>query len=452
MRLTLVHPAIGHRIGENYIRTWQMEPLPMAALAGLTPPDVSLRFFDDRMERIDFDAPTDAVVMSVETYTARRAYQIASEFRRRGVPVVMGGFHATLVPEEVERFAEAVVTGEAEGIWPEVLEDLRSGTLKKRYAAEGQASLEGIRYDRRLFKGKRYLPLRLVETGRGCRYPCEFCAVQTFFKRTHRHRPTGAVLEELEALREEARLFFFVDDNFASDLEGTKAFLRDLARLRIRWVTQMSIQAAHDEEFLRLLVASGCKGALIGFESLEEQNLKAMNKGFNTMGGGFASALANLRKHGLRVYGTFVFGYDHDTAGSFDAAVDFALEHRFYIAAFNHLTPFPGTPLYRRLEQEGRLRYGAWWLDDHYRYNDVPFLPRGMEAEEITRRCVAARRAFYSWKSILRRGFDPVNRGDAFMFRNFFPINALHRGDVGARNGYPLGDEAWHGSLLEAVR
>lgn len=449
MRLTFVHPAIGHRRGENYIRTWQMEPLPVAALAGLTPPDVDLRFFDDRMERLDFDAPADAVVMSVETYTARRAYQIASEYRRRGVPVLMGGFHATLLPDEVSRHAEAVVTGEAEGLWPEVLDDLRHGTLKKRYAAEGLGSLEGVRYDRRLFQGKRYLPVRLVETGRGCRYPCEFCAVQTFFKRTHRHRPMGAVLEELEALREEARLFFFVDDNFASDLEGTKDFLRQLAKLRIRWVTQMSIQAAQDEEFLRLLAASGCKGTLIGFESLEEENLKAMHKGFNR---NFDEALAALRRHRIRVYGTFVFGYDHDREESFSAAVDFALSHRFYIAAFNHLTPFPGTPLYRRLEQEGRLRYGAWWLDDRYRYNDVPFHPRSLAPEAITRGCVQARRDFYRWGSILRRGFDEVNRSDGFMFRNFFPINALHRGDVSARNGYPLGDEGWRGPLLEASR
>ena len=452
MRLTLVHPAIGHRAGENYIRTWQMEPLSVAALVGLTPPDWDLRFHDDRMEDIPFDEPTDAVVMSVETYTARRAYQIATEYRRRGVPVIMGGFHATLAPDEVERFAEAVVLGEAEGVWGSVLDDLRHGTLQKRYRADAPPSLAEVRYDRRLFQGKSYLPVRLVEMGRGCRFPCEFCAIQTFFDRTHRARPLDRILEELRALKPKAKLFFFVDDNFASDIEGTKDFLRALAPLGIRWVTQMSIQAARDEEFLQLLEASGCKGALIGFESLVEANLRDMNKGFNAQAGGFGPALANLRRHGLRVYGTFVFGYDHDTEASFRDAVAFAQDHRFYIAAFNHLTPFPGTPLYRRLEAEGRLRFKAWWLDEGYRYNDVPFTPRGLPAEDITRLCVESRRAFYAWPSILKRGFDAVNRADGFMFRNFFPINALHRGDVSARNGYPLGDETWQGELLEAVR
>src|SRR5258708_31658705 len=136
MRLTLVHPAIGRKPGTQYMRTWQMEPLPIAALAGLTPPDVDVSFYDDRMEAIAFDKPADLVAIPVETYTAKRAYQIASEFRSRGVPVVMGGFHATLVPDEVARYAEAVVTGEAETVWPRVIDDLRHATLRPRYPGE----------------------------------------------------------------------------------------------------------------------------------------------------------------------------------------------------------------------------------------------------------------------------------------------------------------------------
>lgn len=450
MRITLVHPCIGRRPGQRYIRTWQMEPLPAATLAGLTPRDVDVRFYDDRMEVIPFDEPTDLVALSVETYTAKRAYQIASEYRRRKVPVVMGGFHASLCPDEVARHAESVVTGEAELTWPLVVDDARHGRLQRRYRQETRPSLAGLRPDRSIFRGKRYLPIGLVEAGRGCHFKCDFCAVQTVFESTQTRRPVDDILEELSRLKHEKKLFFFVDDNITSNLAQAKEFFRALIPLGLRWVSQSSINAAHDDEFLDLLVRSGCQGVLIGFESLNPSNLKAMNKVFNTQRGGFEKALANLRRHRIRVYGTFIFGYDGDTPESFDPTVAFAQEHGFYIAAFNHLTPFPGTPLYQRLVEENRMLYETWWLDDRYSYNRIPFRPRGMEPDTLQRGCVAARRRFYSWPSILRRGFDPVNRSNGFMWRNFYLINSLHRNDVSLRDHYPLGDEAWRGTLLPA--
>jgi radical SAM superfamily enzyme YgiQ (UPF0313 family) len=451
MRLTIVHPCIGRRRGDRgYVRTWQMEPLPAATIVGLTPREVDIKFYDDRMEPIPFDEKTDLVAMSVETYTAKRAYQIASEYRRRGVPVVMGGFHPSLCPDEAAHYAEAVVTGEAEAVWPRVLDDARHGRLEKCYCSTGRTDLRGLRPDRSIFRGKRYLPIGLVEAGRGCHFKCDFCAVQTVFSSSQTRRPADEIVAEIAAIRGGKKLFFFVDDNITSNFAQAKDFLRALAPLGIRWVGQASINAAHDEEFLDLLVRSGCQGVLIGFESLNPANLAAMNKTFNTSRGGFPQALANLRRHKIRVYGTFVFGYDHDTADSFENTVDFAEENAFYIAAFNHLTPFPGTPLYRRLATEGRLCYDAWWLDDRYSYNQIPFVPRGMSGEELQRGCLGARRRFYSWKSIARRGFDAVNRANGFMWRNFFLINAMHRGDVSLRDHYPLGDESWQGPLLTA--
>jgi radical SAM superfamily enzyme YgiQ (UPF0313 family) len=427
-----------------------MEPLPAATLAGLAPRDVDVRFYDDRMELIPFDEPTDLVAISVETYTARRAYQIASEYRRRHVPVVMGGFHASLCPDEVARYAEAVVVGEAERLWPQVIDDARHGTLQKFYRAAGRPSLDALRPDRSIFRGKRYLPIGLVEAGRGCHFRCEFCAVQTVFAASQTRRPIDQILAELRLLKDQKKLFFFVDDNITSNLRDAKEFFRALIPLRIRWVSQSSIDAAHDEEFLDLLVRSGCQGILIGFESLDAANLKAMNKRFNTSHGGFEPALANLRRHKIRIYGTFVFGYDGDTPASFAPTVDFAERHAFYIAAFNHLTPFPGTPLYLRLQKEGRLLYEAWWLDERYSYNRIPFQPGGMSPEALQRSCLEARRRFYAWPSILRRGLDPVNRDNGFMWRNFYPINAMHRQDVSLRDNYPLGDQAWQGALLSA--
>jgi radical SAM superfamily enzyme YgiQ (UPF0313 family) len=452
VKLTLVHPCIGRRPGTKYVRTWQMEPLPPATIAGLTPRDVQIKFYDDRMEHIPFDEPTDLVAISVETYTAKRAYQIASEFRARRVPVVMGGFHAMLQPDEVARYAESVVVGEAEELWPQVIEDYRSGKGEKFYRASGRPSLKGLRPDRSIFRGKRYLPIGLVEAGRGCHFRCEFCAVQTVFGASQTRRPVDDILDEINRVKRDfgRKLFFFVDDNITSNLKEAKAFFHELAKCNIRWVSQSSINAAHDEEFLELLVRSGCQGVLIGFESLSKDNLRSMNKSFNMMQGGFEKALANLRRHRIRVYGTFVFGYDFDTPDTFDQTVRFAQEHGLYIAAFNHLTPFPGTPLYERLGKEGRLLYDAWWLDERYSYNQIPFRPATMKPAELQRLCLEARRRFYSWPSILRRGMHPVNRSNWFMFRNFFPINWMHRGDVSLRDHYPLGDEAWTGTLQPA--
>jgi radical SAM superfamily enzyme YgiQ (UPF0313 family) len=448
VHLTLIHPCIGRRPGQRYIRSWQMEPLQPALLAGVTPDDVQVSFHDDRMEVIPFDAPTDLVAISVETYTARRAYQIASEYRARGVPVVMGGFHATLCTDEVSRYAESVVVGEAEPVWPELVDDARHGRLQPVYRGERPAQLSRLRYVRDIYAGKRYLPLGLIEAGRGCRFRCDFCAITSFFEASHRLRPVDDIVAELREQRGHKKLFFFVDDNFAGNIKAAKELLRALIPLKLRWVTQMSINAAHDDEFLDLLRRSGCVGVLIGFESLDPEVLAAMRKQFNTMRGGYAVALEGLRRHGIRVYGTFVFGYDGDSAESFERALDMAMEHRFYIAAFNHLTPFPGTPLYARLRDEGRLEHPSWWMDPGYSYNRVPFQPDGLSAGEIQRHCVQTRRRFYSWRSIVRRGFTAVNRADGFMFRNFFPINAIHRREVAQRDHYPLGDATWRGTLL----
>jgi radical SAM superfamily enzyme YgiQ (UPF0313 family) len=451
MRLTLVHPAVGRRSGADYMRTWQMEPLPIAALAALTPKDVGIEFYDDRMESVAYDRPTDLVAIPVETYTAKRAYQIASEFRRRGVPVVMGGFHATLMTDEVKDYAESVVVGEAEDLWPQVIDDVRGGRLQPIYRSNSQPDLGRVRYDRTIFLGRRYLAIGLVETGRGCRFPCDFCAVQTFFQRTARHRPIDAIVAEIASLKAEKRLFFFVDDNFAADLAFARQLAEALAPLKVRWVTQMSINAAHDEAFLAALARGGCSGVLIGFESLDDSVLRAMRKSFNTMRGGFSPALANLRRYGIRVYGTFVFGYDGEQGDAFDETAEFAIDNRFYLAAFNHLTPFPGTPLFARLQREGRLIHERWWLDERYSYNGIPFYPAAMAPDAVRQGCLRARRRFYAWRSILRRAFDPVNRADAFMFRNFFVINGMHRVEVGQRDHFPLGDANWTGALLKAA-
>ena len=449
MKVAFVHPCVGRRRGEPYVRGWQMEPLAPALLAARTPRGVEVRLHDDRMEAIPYDAPVDLVAISVETYTARRAYQIASAYRARGVPVVMGGFHATLVPDEVAEWADAVVVGEAEAVWPELVDDARHGRLRPLYRGEANAPLRGATPDRRLFEGRRYLPVSLVESARGCPFGCEFCSVQTVFARGHRRRPVDEVVAEVASLtRKDGRLVFFVDDNLTAGHAGARELLEALAPLGARWVSQASIDVARDEELLALLARSGCQGLLVGLESTSPESLERMNKGWNVAEGGYDAALAAFRRHGIRLYVTFVAGYDGDTPESVAEAVDLAERHRVFMAAFNHLTPFPGTPLYARLEREGRLLHERWWLDPAYSYGDVPFRPARMTAAEVREVCVAARRRFYRLASIARRGLDLQQHArDARMWAGFFGINLLVRREVETRRGFPLGDEAFEGPL-----
>jgi radical SAM superfamily enzyme YgiQ (UPF0313 family) len=451
-RLTLVHPCIGRKPGQPYLRTWQMEPLPVAVLAALTPKGVDLRFYDDRLEEIPYDEPTDLVGISTEIYTAKRAYQIASEYRRRGVPVVMGGFHATLFPEEVQRYAESVVLGEAEEVWAGLIDDYRSGTPRKVYQSQTRPALDRSTPDRTIYAGKSYLPLGLVEAGRGCKFTCEFCAIQTFYGSSYRQRPVGHIVREIQSVWDRSKLIFFVNDNIFSDRPAARELLEALIPLKARWVSQGSIDVARDEGFLRLLKASGCEGLLIGFESLDAANLRQMSKGVNLAQGDFEQAMGNLRKYRIRVYGTFVFGYDNDTPEAFDRAYEFAMRHGLYLCGFNHLIPMPGTALYQRLAKEGRLLYDAWWLDEGYSYNTVPFRPARMSPEEIKDCCLRARRRFYSVPSTLRRALHAANRADFFFLQAFFGMNWLHRAEINQRNALPLGDRNYRGPLLEAAQ
>jgi radical SAM superfamily enzyme YgiQ (UPF0313 family) len=271
--------------------------------------------------------------------------------------------------------------------------------------------------------------------------------VQSAYQHTYACHATQDVIEEIKKQRRV--LYFFVDDNISANMERAKALLKALIPLKIRWVSQCSIDAACDEEFVQLLAASGCYGILIGFESLNPNNLKKMNKGSNLMNGAYESGLANLRKYKIRTYATFIFGYEEDDETSFETTFKFAMEQKFYLAAFNHLMPFPGTPLYKRMELENRLKYEKWWLDDGYRFNMIPFQPKNMTPERLHQGCLAARRKFFEFRSVLYRSFDSINSFPIPLWPVFFGINSMFQKEVGQRNLYPLGDEGWQGSLIK---
>jgi Radical SAM superfamily len=399
VKIAFVMPNIGRPENGTYIDEGSMEPLQLAVLAGLTPPDVECVIHDDRIEAVPFDDPVDLVALTVEIYTARRAYEIAAAYRARGVPVVMGGFHATLAPDECLEHGDAVFVGDAEPLWHEVVEDARRGRLRRIYRARPDApQAGGVMPRRELFAGKGYLPVTLIQFTRGCRYACDFCAISAFFDRRHFVRRTHEVLDEIAA--QERRFVFFVDDNFLSNHEAAKAFLRELIPLKLRWVSQASIDMTNDPELMELLEASGCIGHVIGFESTDARNLVAMKKGpalrlpgwdRETRGWDrYEGAIEVLRRHHLQTWAAFTLGHDHDTHG-----------------AFNILMPYVGTPLYDRLAREGRLLFdGRWWLHPDYRFNHAAFQPVHMTADELTGAAWEAKQRWNSMGSVFGRMWD----------------------------------------------
>ena len=438
MKLTLVMPSIGRKPGQTYVATWQMEPLVLAVLGALTPPDWEITVADDRMEAIDYDHPADLVGITVETYTAKRAYQIAAEFRRRGVPVVMGGYHPTLWPKEVQDHADALVIGPAEGIWNRVLEDAAAKRLKKVYDAPRDYAWAGRFPRREIFAGKPYLPLALVEFSRGCRFHCTFCSITAFSKGRHTFRPPAEVAEEIRRCGQ--KVVFLIDDNVAANPDATFELYRALKPLGVKWVSQISVDAAARPDLVRALAKSGCMGVLIGFESLRGDLLAGMNKRCNGSIPDYERALKLLREHNICTYGTFLFGADGDTAESFPKTLAFILEHRFFLAAFNHLVPFPGTPLYAKLSQQGRLTSPAWWLDPDFRFGYVPFKPTGMTSSQLAEMCKTYRKKFYSLRSCVRRGLDLKTNFQSLSTAGLFiSQNLFGRREVEEKFGLPLG-------------
>jgi radical SAM superfamily enzyme YgiQ (UPF0313 family) len=438
MRLTLVYPSVGRKENKPYVRAWQMQPLSMALLASLTPSDIEVRFYDDRMEEIPFDEPTDLVAISVETFTALRSYKIAREFRARGVPVVMGGYHVTLLPEEARQVADSLVVGDAEPVWAQLLDDARHGRLQPEYNGLGKRVLSDIRPRRDIFEGKEYQSITLVEFARGRNFKCDFCSITAFHHANQNHRPAREVAGDMEATG--SQRFFIVDDNIVSQPNKVRELCQELISLRISWVGQASIHIAEDDELLELMVKSGCRGVLIGMESLDPGNLRDMGKGWNLAAGTYAQSLARFRKHGLAVYGTFVFGYDNDDREIVQRSIDFAREQKLFLAAFNHLVPFPGTPLYHRLRQEGRLLTPKWWLDPNGRVGAVTFRPKKVSPEELEGLCLNARRQFYGWGSIFNRLCDPrANARNPLMIGIYLGLNVSAHYDIDLRQGLRLG-------------
>lgn len=446
MKITFVRPNIGRLETGRYIDEGRMEPLTLGVLAAYSPPDVECVLYDDRMEDIPFDEPTDLAAITVEIYNARRAYEIAAEYRRRNVPVVMGGFHPTLVPDECAGHADAIVTGDAETIWPAVVEDARNGNLQKCYAATTEhPQPQGVFPRRDLYEGKGYLPVTLAQYGRGCRYACEFCAISSFFSRKQCVRPIRDVIAELE--HQDRKLVFFVDDNLVSDHEAAKELLRALIPLKIKWVSQGSIDMTEDPELMDLIEASGCQGFVIGFESIDDSNVKSMRKACNLSKryrgwDRYNRQVQILREHHLQTWAAFTLGHDNDTVESIRETSQFAEENKFCFAAYNILMPYPGTHLYKRLAAENRLLYdGQWWLHPDYRFNHAAFIPKNMTPDELTEAVWQCRARWNSFGSIARRIWDfKTHLSSLYRLGTYLVYNRLYAVETLTKQGMYFGE------------
>jgi len=435
MKITFIRPRMSpHRAADT------LEPLVFAILAALTPPDVEISFYDDRIEALPYDQPTDLVVLTVETFTARRAYHIAARFRQRRVPVVMGGYHPTLLPDEARQHADAVVTGDAENIWPIILEDARSGRLQPIYHAPAQSQLPYLLPDRRIFHGKRYLPITLIQYGRGCRFACDFCAIHAFYGARLARRPLEVIAAEIAQAGR--KYVLLVDDNLFVDEAHALALCDVLAPLKVHWACQVSIDVARNGRLLDRMARSGCFAVFIGLESLNAANLQQMRKNWSLQCGDYASALQEFYRRGLMVCASFVFGYDHDTPDVFERTLDFALRSKLTLAQFNPLIPMPATPLFQRLQAEGRLIHPHWWLDEEYRYGQAFFHPKNMSAEELSATCYRMRTRFNTYPAILRRACAPqMNARSPHHLFAFLVANLVSRKEIHAKQGEALGLE-----------
>jgi radical SAM superfamily enzyme YgiQ (UPF0313 family) len=408
MKVELIAPAIPNN--NQTTKKALVPPLGIAMVAALTPPDVEVSITDENVTPVNFQKQVDLVGITTLTATAQHAYQIADTFRATGVKVILGGIHSSVLPQEAGQHADSVVIGEAEGIWPDVIEDFKTNRLRREYRQSERPSLVGLPVPRRdLFAKGAYYIRNTVSTTRGCPYSCSFCSVSSYFGRTYRCRPVEDVINEVETLNNK-KLIFFVDDNIVGNPKFAKELFRALIPYGVKWVGQASVTMAKDDELLRLAAASGCLGLLIGFESLSPANLAAVVKRINVPDK-YETVIRKIHSSNIGIHGFFIVGLDGDDESVFEHTVRFAQKMRLESAGFAYPTPLPGTAFYESLDRDGRLITKEW-----SRYADeIVFEPKLMSREALLRGHLWASRKFFSLPSIWTR-IGPLRRDLALLW------------------------------------
>lgn len=388
-----------HRSG-IFRRSLRYAPLTLPTLASLVPADIPHRvtLIDEGIRDIPLNLQADLVGITVITPTAPRSYWLADQFRSRGIPVVLGGPHVTLVPEDAAPHADAIVVGYAEESWPRLLRDFASGQLAHRYDQIAGLSLAGLPYVRRdLVPRRDYVTTDVFEATRACAHSCDFCVVPSAWGRHQLQKPVEEVVEDIS--RTGARRLIFIDLNLVSDRSYAGALFRGLLPLGVQWYGLATSLLARDQELLELCARSGCRGLLIGLESISKKGLREVHKGFQEPGD-FKELIGVFHRHGIAIQGCFAFGFDDDTPDVFERTAQFAIDAHIDLPRFAVLTPFPGTPLFKRHERDGRLLTRDWELYDG---QHAVFLPQHMSARELMRGTETAWKHAYRYRAIARR-------------------------------------------------
>lgn len=375
--------------------------LSLPTLASFVPYDVEVEILDENLDEIDFDEKVDLVGITFITCLAPRAYEIADEYRKRGITVVLGGIHTTMVPEEAKEHADSIVIGEADDVFSALIRDFRDGKLLKEYKSDKKPELINRptpRWD--LLKNEHYY-LNLVQTTRGCPFDCEFCTVKSMFGQSFRGKPIEDCMRDMEFLLSiDKKNILIVDDNFIGNRKRVKELLIKLIPLKIVYFTQLSLDVTKDEELLNLFAESGCKKVIIGLESISQESLTQMGKHKFYQANEYKEKIDMIQSKGIEVETSIIFGYDFDDESIFERTIKFINESKISLPVFNILTPFPGTRLYQRLKDEGRVLHTNWNLYDAYH---VCFKPKMMSEEALYKGFHWVRQQVFSYESIFKR-------------------------------------------------
>ena len=396
MKILLISPTIDAQKRTN--KGLMIPQLALYILEGLTPNEHEVKIIEEESEVIDFEQECDLVGISCMTANAPRAYELCQEFNKRGKKIILGGVHPTILPDEALQHADCVVVGEAEGVWNTILTDFQNNNLKRKYYNPTPDLGKYVPKDFRKIIKKRLFNLVPIMTTRGCPYNCDFCCVTNLFGKEMRHIPIENVVRDIQ--ESGAKNFMFLDDNIIGHPKYAKALFEAIKPLNIKWVGQASVSLlVRDSTLMQLAADSGCKVLFFGIESVSKKQLQTMRKAFNEIEH-LENALKKIKKMGILIHASMVFGFDNDTKEIFNDTVKFLIRNKVSTVSFNILTPYPGTKTYESLKNENRLITTDWRYYDH---NTVVFKPSNMKPYELQIGKVNARKKFYSISSVLKR-------------------------------------------------